>query len=37
MIHVPADTYGLVEDAHMAIGHALTAAMRQALLAEAAS
>ncbi|MBI2323104.1 MAG: SIS domain-containing protein [Chloroflexi bacterium] len=28
LIHVPCNHYGLVEDAHMAIGHALTAALR---------
>jgi D-sedoheptulose 7-phosphate isomerase len=31
VIHVDARSYGLVEDAHSAIGHALTAAVRQAL------
>ena len=31
-LHVPRGHYGLVEDAHMAIGHALTAALRAALL-----
>jgi D-sedoheptulose 7-phosphate isomerase len=30
-VHVPFDNYGLVEDTHMAIGHALTRAIRQAL------
>jgi D-sedoheptulose 7-phosphate isomerase len=33
-IHVPAYEYGLVEDAHSAIGHAMTQAVRLALLAE---
>jgi len=33
-IHVPYDNYGLVEDTHMAIGHALTRAIWQALRAE---
>ncbi|MBX5489786.1 MAG: SIS domain-containing protein [Chloroflexi bacterium] len=35
-IHVPFDNYGLVEDTHMAIGHALTRALRQALQREPA-
>ena len=30
-IHVPCHDYGLVEDTHMAIAHALTAAIRQTL------
>ena len=30
-IHVPCHHYGLVEDTHMAIGHALTAAVRRVL------
>jgi D-sedoheptulose 7-phosphate isomerase len=29
-VHVPYDNYGLVEDTHMAIGHALTRAISQA-------
>lgn len=33
VIHVPCDNYGLVEDTHAAIGHAITAAVRTALLA----
>lgn len=33
-IHVPCNDYGLVEDAHAAIGHALTAAIRRSLSAE---
>jgi D-sedoheptulose 7-phosphate isomerase len=32
-IHVPCHDYGLVEDAHSAIGHAVTAAVRSAVLA----
>jgi len=36
-IHVPYDSYGLVEDTHMAIGHALTRAITQALQAERAT
>lgn len=35
-IHVPSHDYGLVEDAHSAISHALTAAIRSALLAQPA-
>ena len=34
-VHVPSRNYGLVEDAHLAIGHALTAALRGALEAPA--
>jgi hypothetical protein len=34
-IHVPANHYGLVEDTHAAIGHAMTAAIRQTLNREA--
>ncbi|MBI4494676.1 MAG: SIS domain-containing protein [Chloroflexi bacterium] len=30
-LHVPVNDYGLVEDAHSAIGHALTAALRRTL------
>jgi D-sedoheptulose 7-phosphate isomerase len=30
-IHIPCHNYGLVEDAHSAIGHAVTAAVRHAL------
>jgi D-sedoheptulose 7-phosphate isomerase len=30
-VHIPCHNYGLVEDAHSAIGHAITAAMRHAL------
>jgi D-sedoheptulose 7-phosphate isomerase len=30
-IHIPCNSYGLVEDTHAAIGHAITAAIRQAL------
>ena len=37
VIHVPCDHYGLVEDTHAAIGHAITAAIRQHLQAAAAS
>jgi D-sedoheptulose 7-phosphate isomerase len=33
-IHIPTHDYGLVEDSHSAIGHAMTAAFRQALLVE---
>jgi D-sedoheptulose 7-phosphate isomerase len=33
-IHVPSHEYGPVEDAHSAIGHALTSAVRQSLLVE---
>ncbi len=36
-IHIPCHNYGLVEDAHSAIGHAITAAVRQALRARAVS
>jgi D-sedoheptulose 7-phosphate isomerase len=32
VIHVPQHDYGLVEDTHSAVGHAITAAMRAALL-----
>jgi len=32
VIHVPCNDYGLVEDTHAAIGHAMTAAIRTALL-----
>jgi D-sedoheptulose 7-phosphate isomerase len=32
-IHIPRNDYGQVEDAHSAIGHAITAAIRAALLA----
>jgi len=35
-IHIPCHNYGLVEDAHSAIGHAITAAVRQALQAQSA-
>jgi D-sedoheptulose 7-phosphate isomerase len=31
VVHVPCRDYGLVEDSHSAIGHALTAAVRQSL------
>jgi D-sedoheptulose 7-phosphate isomerase len=31
-IHIPCHDYGLVEDTHAAIGHAITAAIRQELL-----
>lgn len=31
VVHVPCHDYGLVEDAHAAIGHALTAAVRSSL------
>jgi phosphoheptose isomerase len=34
-IHVPAHDYGLVEDSHSAIGHAITAAVNRALLVSA--
>jgi D-sedoheptulose 7-phosphate isomerase len=34
-IHVPSHDYGLVEDSHSAIGHAMTSAVRRALLTEA--
>jgi D-sedoheptulose 7-phosphate isomerase len=30
-IHVPCNHYGLVEDTHMAVGHAITAAVRRVL------
>lgn len=33
-IHVPCNNYGLVEDTHAAIGHALTAAIRRTLQSE---
>jgi D-sedoheptulose 7-phosphate isomerase len=33
-IHVPSNDYGLVEDAHLAIGHAVATAMRQALMTD---
>ncbi|HEU0169688.1 MAG TPA: SIS domain-containing protein [Chloroflexota bacterium] len=33
-IHVPSFDYGLVEDAHMAVGHAISDAVRQALDAD---
>jgi D-sedoheptulose 7-phosphate isomerase len=33
VVHVPCHNYGLVEDTHAAIGHAMTAAIRTALLA----
>jgi D-sedoheptulose 7-phosphate isomerase len=33
-IHIPCDDYGLVEDTHAAIGHAITGAIRAALLAD---
>jgi D-sedoheptulose 7-phosphate isomerase len=33
-IHVPAYDYGLVEDSHSAIGHAMTSAVRDALLCD---
>ena len=36
VVHVACRDYGLVEDSHSAIGHALTAAVRQSLLALAA-
>jgi phosphoheptose isomerase len=35
VIHIPSDDYGLVEDTHSAIGHALTAAVRSQLLGDA--
>lgn len=35
-IHVPSHHYGLVEDTHSAIGHAITAAIQRALREEAA-
>lgn len=28
-VHIPSNNYGLVEDVHAALGHALTAAVRQ--------
>jgi D-sedoheptulose 7-phosphate isomerase len=34
-IHIPAHDYGLVEDSHSAIGHAITAAVNRALLESA--
>ena len=33
-VHIPCQNYGLVEDAHSAIGHAITAAVRHALQAQ---
>jgi D-sedoheptulose 7-phosphate isomerase len=36
VVHVPCRDYGLVEDSHSAIGHALTAAIRDALEAKSA-
>ena len=30
-MHIPSNDYGLVEDVHSALGHALTAAVRQAV------
>jgi D-sedoheptulose 7-phosphate isomerase len=33
-IHIPSHDYGLVEDTHLAIGHAFTAAIRQVLESE---
>jgi D-sedoheptulose 7-phosphate isomerase len=36
VVHVPSRDYGLVEDSHSAIGHALTAAVRQSRQALAA-
>jgi D-sedoheptulose 7-phosphate isomerase len=36
-VHIPCHDYGLVEDVHSALGHALTAAIRRALAAPAAS
>jgi D-sedoheptulose 7-phosphate isomerase len=36
-IQVPCNDYGLVEDTHAAIGHAITAAIRQALQSEVTS
>ena len=35
-IHIPCNDYGLVEDTHAAIGHALTAAIRRAVERQAA-
>jgi phosphoheptose isomerase len=35
VLHVPSHDYGLVEDTHAAIGHALTAALRSKLMSEA--
>lgn len=32
-VHIPCDDYGLVEDIHSALGHAIAAALRQAVLA----
>jgi D-sedoheptulose 7-phosphate isomerase len=37
VVHVPCRDYGLVEDSHSAIGHALTAAVRHSLQALAAA
>ncbi len=34
-VHIPCHQYGLVEDAHSAIGHAITAAVRHALETQA--
>jgi D-sedoheptulose 7-phosphate isomerase len=31
-VHIPCDSYGLVEDVHSALGHAITAAIRQAVI-----
>jgi D-sedoheptulose 7-phosphate isomerase len=36
-VHIPYDNYGLVEDTHMAIGHALTRAIIQSVEMEAAT
>ena len=32
-VHIPCDDYGLVEDVHSALGHAMTTAIRQAVAA----
>jgi D-sedoheptulose 7-phosphate isomerase len=36
-VHIPYSNYGVVEDTHMAIGHAVTGALRQALQSFASS